>query len=68
MEEVFETIFFFMRHSSQDIQSDALHALGYICIRHHNFMLETKLLQLYVDILNEDFYSVQHKTKVRTLS
>ncbi len=64
VEEVFETVFFFMLHELTDIQSDALHALGNICIRHYNFMLESKLKQLYIDILIEDFYPVQHKIKV----
>ena len=64
VDEVFETVFFFMIHESRDIQSDALHSLGSICIRHHSFMLESKLKTLYIDILNEDFYSVQHKIKV----
>lgn len=64
MDEVFETTFFFMMHESPEIQNDALHSLGLICIRHHSFMLESKLKTLYIDILNEDFYSVQHKIKV----
>jgi cohesin loading factor subunit SCC2 len=67
VEEVFETIFYFMRHDSREIQSDALHALGSVCIRHYNLMLESKLKHLYIDILTEDFYSVQHKIKVPRL-
>ncbi len=64
VEEVFETVFFFMRHDDDAIQLDTLHALGTICIRHYTFMLETKLKQVYLDILQEDFYSVEHKIKV----
>ena len=63
--EVFETTFYFMIHDSYDIQSDALLALGHICIRHYKFMLETKLKNLYIDILVESFYSDTHKIKVR---
>lgn len=66
MEEVFETIFYFITHEERDIQTDALHGLGFICIRHYSFMLETKLKQVYLDILTEDFYCVQHKVKVST--
>jgi len=64
VEEVFETTFFFMLHEQQPVQSESLAALGAICIRHYNFMLETKLKQLYLDILTEDFYPVQHKIRV----
>ena len=50
---------------NQDVQSDALNALGQICIRHYNFMLETTLKQSYIDILQEAFYSTEHKIKVK---
>ncbi len=62
--EVFENVFFFMRHEQDAIQLDTLHALGSICIRHYNFMLESKLKELYLEILQHDFYSVGHKIKV----
>ena len=63
--EVFECTFSFMVHDSVDIQADALHALGQICIRHSNFMIgESKLKHLYIDILVESFYSDAHKIKV----
>jgi len=68
VDEVFETTFFFMLHDSRDIQLDTLNSLGFICIRHHLFMLESKLRQLYLDILTEDFYPVQHKIKVSPMS
>jgi cohesin loading factor subunit SCC2 len=66
VEEVFETTFFFMLHDSREIQLDTLNSLGFICIRHYVFMLESKLRQLYLDILMEDFYPVQHKIKVNS--
>ena len=53
-----------MLHDQTEIQNDALHALGSICIRHYNFMLESKLKHLYIDILTESFYPVTHKVKV----
>ncbi len=65
VKEVFETVFFFMRHEDDNIQLDTLHALGSVCIRHYQFMLESELKQLYLDILKEDFYPVSHKIKVR---
>lgn len=64
VEHVFSTMFYFMRHHSRDIQSESLNALGFVCVRHYNFMLEYKLKNLYIDILSKDFYPTQHKTQV----
>jgi hypothetical protein len=64
VEEVFRAMFYFMRHNRRDIQSDALHAIGFVCVHHHKFMLESKLKMLYIDILTQEFYPEQHKTKV----
>ena len=66
MDEVFETTFYFMVHDDVLVQKDALHALGAVCIRHYDYMLKSKLKSLYIDILNEDFYCVQHKIKAST--
>ena len=63
VDEVFETTFYFMIHDDVLVQKDALHALGAVCIRHYDYMLKSKLKSLYIDILNEDFYCVQHKIK-----
>ena len=64
VEEVFRTMFYFMRHNRREIQLDALHAIGFVCVRHHKFMLESKLKRLYIDILTQEFYPEQHKIKV----
>ena len=53
-----------MRHRKREIQSDSLSALGFVCVRHHIFMLESKLRSLYLDILSQDFYPTQHKVQV----
>ena len=53
-----------MRHNRREIQSDALAAIGFVCVRHHKFMLESKLKMLYIDILTQEFYPEQHKVKV----
>ena len=66
VEHVFSTMFYFMRHNSRDIQSESLNALGFVCVRHYNFMLEYKLKNLYIDILSKEFYPTQHKTQVNT--
>ena len=65
VEHVFSTMFYFMRHNSRDIQSESLNALGFVCVRHYNFMLEYKLKNLYIDILSKEFYPTQHKTQVK---
>lgn len=57
-------MFYFMRHIRREIQLDALHAIGFVCVRHHKFMLESKLKTLYIDILLQAFYPEQHKVKV----
>ena len=64
MEEVFRVMFYFMRHRERQIQSDALGAIGFVCVRHHKFMLESKLKMLYIDILSSEFYPSEHKVKV----
>ena len=61
---VFESTFYFMLYENKVIQLDTLHALGSICIRHNQFMLESQLKDTYIDILNEPFYSSNHKIKV----
>jgi len=57
-------MFYFMRHRERQIQSDALGAIGFVCVRHHKFMLESKLKMLYIDILSSEFYPSEHKVKV----
>ena len=64
VEEVFRTMFYFFRHNRREIQSDALTAIGHVSVRHHKFMLESKLKMLYIDILTQEFYPEQHKVKV----
>ena len=53
-----------MRHNDRRIQSESLNALGFVCVRHYNFMLEYKLKNLYIDILSQDFYPKEHKIQV----
>lgn len=63
-DEVFQNMFYFMRHDSRVIQRDVMVSLGNVCVRHYEFMLNSTLKQLYIDILSEDFYSVQLKISV----
>ena len=58
-------MFYFMGHKRREIQSDSLNALGFVCVRHHSFMLESKLLKfLYLEILEQDSYLTEHKVQV----
>ena len=65
VDEVFQCMFSFMSHRTRVIQSDALTALGFVCVRHHSYMLESKQLKLlYLDILEESSYLTEHKVQV----
>ena len=48
---VFEAIYYFMDHEDLAIQSATLQALGSICIRHYEFMMDERLKQRYIRIL-----------------
>lgn len=64
VEDVFQTLFYFMRDRSRDIQLDSLNAIGFVCVRHYDFMLQSKLRRLYIDILDNELYPTDHKVKV----
>lgn len=57
-------MFYFMRHHKREVQLDALAAIGSVCVRHHKFMMESKLKTLYIDILTAEYYPTEHKVKV----
>ena len=40
---VFDSVFYFLSHESKDIQTAALQALGFICIRHYDLMMVDSL-------------------------
>jgi hypothetical protein len=40
---VFTAIFYFLGHESKDVQGAALQALGFICIRHYDLMMQDSL-------------------------
>ena len=48
---MFEAIYYFMDHEDLAIQSATLQALGSICIRHYEFMMDERLKQRYISIL-----------------
>eukprot|EP00092_Neocalanus_flemingeri_P012891 GFUD01013887.1.p1 GENE.GFUD01013887.1~~GFUD01013887.1.p1 ORF type:complete len:2166 (+),score=648.36 GFUD01013887.1:182-6679(+) len=61
---VFEAIYYFMDHESADIQNATLQALGSICIRHYDLMMDERLKQRYVSILTDHQQPTNHKIQV----
>merc|ERR1719410_2989826 len=60
---VFETIYYFLEHESTDVQNDTLGALGFICIRHYDLMMDERLKQKYISILTSRNHSINHMTR-----
>merc|ERR1712241_346576 len=60
---VFESIYYFLDHESYDIQNATLQALGFICIRHYDLMMDERLKQRYISILLSRYHSSQHATQ-----
>jgi len=61
---VFEAIYYFMDHESPDIQNATLQALGSICIRHYDLMMDERLKQRYISILTSHQHPTHHKIQV----
>eukprot|EP00090_Calanus_glacialis_P019633 TRINITY_DN3012_c0_g1_i1.p1 TRINITY_DN3012_c0_g1~~TRINITY_DN3012_c0_g1_i1.p1 ORF type:complete len:2150 (+),score=766.00 TRINITY_DN3012_c0_g1_i1:196-6645(+) len=61
---VFEAIYYFMDHESPDIQNATLQALGSICIRHYDLMMDDRLKQRYISILTSHQHATHHKIQV----
>ena len=59
---VFESIYYFLTHESYDVQNATLQALGFICIRHYDLMMDERLKQKYISIL----VSRNHSSKSST--
>jgi len=64
---VFEAIYYFMDHESPDIQNATLQALGSICIRHYDLMMDDRLKQRYISILTSHQHATHHKIQVKAL-
>jgi len=61
---VFEAIYYFMDHESPDIQNATLQALGSICIRHYELMMDERLKQRYISIMTNQQHETLHKIQV----
>ena len=65
---VFEAFYYFLDHESIDIQNATLQAIGSICIRHYDFMMDDRLKLRYITILTKGVSSTQTTTQVRIKS
>lgn len=63
-DQVFQTMFFFLRQDDEDIQTNTLKAMGFICIRHYEFMLMPELKTFYHRMLVDIDAPLKMKTEV----
>lgn len=61
---VFELFSFFLQQNDHDIQANTLKAIGSICIRHYEFMLETDLKSFYHRMLTSEDAPLTMKSEV----
>lgn len=55
---------FYLQQEDIDIQANALKAIGSICIRHYEFMLEAELKEFYHKQLTSEDAPLKMKTEV----
>lgn len=64
-QDTFEQLFFFSTITTHnEIRRDALVALGHFCIQNYDYLVDTKLRNLFCDILTSPNYDVNLKTIV----
>lgn len=63
-DQVFETLTFFLHQDDKDIQGNTLKAVGSICIRHYEFMLQNDLKEVYHRLLTSDDAPLNMKSEV----
>ncbi|XP_057671189.1 nipped-B-like protein B [Diorhabda carinulata] len=64
--EVYQIMIFFLRKDDTDIQVNTLKAIGCICIRHYEFMLENELKTFYHQQLTMEDAPLEMKVEVLT--
>ena len=64
-EQVFDTLMYFMDQTDPSIRHYTLQALGFVCIRHYELMMGTRLKQLYHTLLLDQ--SVNTTLRIQTL-
>ncbi|KAJ8923545.1 hypothetical protein NQ315_010123 [Exocentrus adspersus] len=63
-DQVYQTMTFFLQRDDIDIQANTLKAIGSICIRHYEFMLENELKLFYHKILTSEEAPLRMKVEV----
>ncbi|XP_018566704.1 nipped-B-like protein isoform X2 [Anoplophora glabripennis] len=63
-DQVYQTMTFFLQREDIDIQANTLKAIGSICIRHYEFMLENELKLFYHKILTSEEAPLRMKVEV----
>lgn len=63
-DQIYQLMIFFMHQQDLDMQANALRALGSICIRHCEFMLENDLKNVYHKLLTSDDSPLKMKMEV----
>lgn len=61
---MYQSMIFFLQRDDPDIQTYTLKAIGSICIRHYEFMLEVDLKNFYHKLLTNDDAPLQMKVEV----
>ena len=64
MDEVLETLLYFVNQPAPDMQMFTLQALGFIVIRHYDMMLSERVKKLYHGFLQQPDVSKQLKAQV----
>lgn len=63
-DQVFATLMFFLQLDDDDFQSHTLKALGSVCVRHYEFMLQAELKEFYHYLLTSEIASLDMKADV----
>lgn len=63
-EKVFEVLYHFVFHEDLDVQEKALTGLGFLVVRHYDFMMHTVMREMYYDFLSNSESPVKLKIQV----
>ncbi|XP_033738813.1 nipped-B-like protein isoform X1 [Pecten maximus] len=63
-DKVYDVLHYFVFHEDEEVRTKALTGLGFLFVRHYEFMLGVKAKTLYVDFLSNDHAPVKLKVQV----
>lgn len=63
-DQVYRTLCYFLQQDDFDIQANTLKAIGSVCIRHYEFMLEEELKLFYHRMLMSEDVPLKMRTEV----